>query len=125
MPAAPVADELQHLGREQPHRAGRQPVGPIIVLLILPDRLVIGAEDEGRAVDEKNVVAGADRTVGLGHGLKNRRSEERAPTARRRSGQVTGTWRGQCVSEGGEIQMLLDAPKPFLEFRKEHAMADE
>ena len=66
-PRRAVAQELQHLGREQPHRADRQPVGAVIVFLILPDRLEIGAEDEGRAVDEKDVVAGADGT-GLGHG---------------------------------------------------------
>ena len=63
-----VLDELQHLGGEQPDRADRQAVGAIIVLLVLPDRLKIGAEDERRAVDEENMVAGADRTVGLGHG---------------------------------------------------------
>ena len=63
----PVADELQHLGREQPHRAGREAIGPVVVLLVLADRLIIGAEDKRRAVDEKNMVAGADRTVGLGH----------------------------------------------------------
>ena len=64
----PVANELQHLGREQPHRAGREAIGPVVVLLVLADRLIIGAEDKRRAVDEKNMVAGADRTVGLGHG---------------------------------------------------------
>ena len=66
--SSPVADELQHFGGEQPHRAGRQAVHPIIVLLILADRLIIGAKDERRAVDEKNMVAGADRAMGLGHG---------------------------------------------------------
>ena len=63
-----VLDELQHLGREQPDRADRQAVGAIVVLLVLPDRLKIGAEHERRAVDEEDMVAGADRTVGLGHG---------------------------------------------------------
>ena len=67
-PASPVANELQHFGGEQPNRAGRQAVRPIIVLLILPDRLIIGAKDKRRAVDEKNMVAGADRAMGLGHG---------------------------------------------------------
>ena len=64
----PVADELQHLGREQPHRAGREAIDPVVVLLVLADRLIIGAEDKRRAVDEKNMVAGADRAMGLGHG---------------------------------------------------------
>ena len=63
-----LADELQDLGREQPDRPGRQAVRAIVVLLVLPDRLIIGAKDEGRAVDEKNMVAGADRAMGLGHG---------------------------------------------------------
>ena len=67
-PRRAVAQELQNLGREQPHRADRQPVGTVIVFLILPDRLEIGAKDEGRAVDEKDVVAGADGTGSLGHG---------------------------------------------------------
>ena len=62
-----VAHELQQLGGEQANRADRQPVGTVIVFLILADRLEIGAKDEGRAVDQKNMVAGADRTVGLGH----------------------------------------------------------
>src|ERR1700733_6550993 len=67
-PPRPVANELEHFGREQPHRAGRQAVGSIVVLLILSDRLIVGAKDKGGAVDEKNVVAGADRAMGLGHG---------------------------------------------------------
>ena len=66
-PRRAVAQELQHLGRKQPHRADRQPVGAVVVFLILPDRLEIGAEDERRAVDEKDVIAGADGTMGLGH----------------------------------------------------------
>ena len=76
-PPRPVADELQHFGGEQPHRAGGQAVGPIIVLLILPDRLEIGSEDERRAIDEKHMVAGTDGTVGLGHvgSLADARSE--------------------------------------------------
>jgi hypothetical protein len=32
-PRRAIAQELQHLGREQPHRADRQPVGAIIVFL--------------------------------------------------------------------------------------------
>ena len=32
-PRRAVAQELQHLGREQPHRADRQPVGAVIVFL--------------------------------------------------------------------------------------------
>jgi hypothetical protein len=59
---------LQYLGREQPDGADRQPVGAVIVLLILPDRLEIGSEDERRAIDEKDMVARTDGTVGLGHG---------------------------------------------------------
>ena len=55
-----VADELQQLGRKQPNRADRQAVGAVIIFLILADRLEIGAKDEGRAVDEKNMVAGTD-----------------------------------------------------------------
>ena len=75
-----VADELQHFGGEQPNRAGRQAVHPIIVLLILADRLIIGAEDKRRAVDEKNMVAGADRTMGLGHGPSHKRCGFEAPS---------------------------------------------
>ncbi len=66
--SSPVANELKHFGGEQPNRPGRQAVRAVIVLLILPDRLIIGAEDKRRAVDEKNMVAGADRAMGLGHG---------------------------------------------------------
>ena len=67
-PRRSVADELEKFGRKQPHRPHRQPVGAVIVLLILPDRLEIGAEDERRTVDEEHMVAGADRAMGLGHG---------------------------------------------------------
>ena len=67
-PRRAVAQELQHLGREQPHRAHGEPVGAVVVLLILPDRLEIGAKDERRAVDEKDMVAGSDGTGSLGHG---------------------------------------------------------
>ncbi|MBV8664040.1 MAG: hypothetical protein JO107_13165, partial [Hyphomicrobiales bacterium] len=49
-------------------RPDGQPVGAVIVFLILSNRLEIGAKDEGRAVDEKNVIAGADRTRVLSHG---------------------------------------------------------
>jgi hypothetical protein len=63
-PRRAVAQELQHLGREQPDRADRQLVGAVVVFRILADRLEIGAENERRAVDQKNMVAGADRTVG-------------------------------------------------------------
>src|ERR1700684_4452560 len=66
-PGGAVAQELQYLGREQPHRADRQAVRAVIVLLILPDRLEIGAKDEGRTVDEEDMVAGTDGAVGLGH----------------------------------------------------------
>ena len=88
-PRRAVAQELQHLGREQPHRADRQAVGAVVVFLILPDRLEIGAEDERRAVDEKNVIAGADGTMGLGHGPSLARRATRgygtaAPDGRRR-----------------------------------------
>src|SRR6516225_3897821 len=76
----PVADELQHLGRKQADRAGRQPVRTIIVLLILSDRLIVSAKDERRAVDEKDVVAGSDRTRGLDHDQKHRRCGRRAPS---------------------------------------------
>jgi hypothetical protein len=37
--------------------------------LILPDRLEISAENERRTVDEEHMVAGAERAMGLGHGL--------------------------------------------------------
>ncbi len=55
-----LAHELQELGRKQPHGADRQAVGAVIVFLILADRLEIGAKDEGGAVDEKEMVAGAE-----------------------------------------------------------------
>ena len=79
-PGRAVADELQHLGGEQPDRPDRQPVGAVIVLLVLPNGLEIGAEDERRAVDEENVVAGADRTVGLGHAGRIGDVPPRAPS---------------------------------------------
>ena len=80
------ADELQHFGRKQPDRPDRQPVGAVVVLLILPDRLEIGAEDERRTVDQKHMVAGADRTVGLGHG----RHISDAPARRHRPAAAGG-----------------------------------
>ncbi len=42
-----LQDELEKLRAEQPHRARRQAVGAVIVFRIVPDRLEIGAEDEG------------------------------------------------------------------------------
>ena len=77
IPRRAVAQELQHLGREQPDRADRQLVGAIVVLLVLADRLEIGAEDERRAVDQKNMVAGADGTSELGHGGDCRQGRRR------------------------------------------------
>jgi hypothetical protein len=65
-----LLDELQHLGREQPDSAGRQAVRARIVLPVLVHRLEIGAEDEGRGVDEKDAVALANGAVVLGvHGM--------------------------------------------------------
>ena len=85
----PVANELQHLGREQPHGAGGQAIGPVVVFLVLADRLIIGAEDKRRAVDEKNMVAGTDRTVGLGHG--HHISDAPAERYRARAGSPLGS----------------------------------
>jgi hypothetical protein len=59
----PFADELKELRREQAHRAGRQLIGAVIVFRILADRLKIGAEDEGRSVDEKDVISGLYRAM--------------------------------------------------------------
>ena len=48
------------------------PVGslsePVIVFWVLPDRLEIGAEHEGGAVDQEDMVAGLDGTRDEGHG---------------------------------------------------------
>ncbi len=55
-----LADELVELGAEQAERAGGQAVGAVIVLGVLVDRLEIGAEDEGRAIDQEDMVAGLD-----------------------------------------------------------------
>ena len=65
-----LADELQKLGAEQPHRAGRQAVGAVIIFRVLPDRLEIGAKDEGRAVDEEDVIAGFHGAMMQGHDVK-------------------------------------------------------
>ena len=70
-PDRALADELVELGGEQPHRAGRHAVGAVVVFRVLVDRLEIGAEDEGRPVDQENMVAGTDRAEGgsiVGHG---------------------------------------------------------
>ena len=66
-PRRALADELQELGAEQPHRAGRQPVGAVVIFRILPDRLEIGAKDERRAVDQEDMAAGADWFMREGH----------------------------------------------------------
>ena len=66
-PAAPSRTNCRQLGAEQPHRAGRQAVGAVIIFRVLPDRLEIGAKDEGRAVDEKDMAAGADGFMREGH----------------------------------------------------------
>ena len=42
---------------EHAHCAGRQPVRPAVVLRVLVHRLPIGAENVGRAVDQKDVIA--------------------------------------------------------------------
>ncbi len=63
-----LAHELQQLRAKEPHRARRQAVRTIIISCVLPDRLEIGAKDEGRAVDEKDMAAGADGCVRGGHG---------------------------------------------------------
>ncbi len=59
-----LADELVELGREQAERPGRQAVRAVVVLGVLVNRLEIGTEDEGRAVDQKDVVAGSDGLAG-------------------------------------------------------------
>ena len=62
--------ELVDLGREQPDRAGRQPVRAMVVLHVLVHGLEVRAVDERRAVDQEDMVAGFDGTVGqrgLGH----------------------------------------------------------
>ena len=57
------ADELQQLGDEQAHRPRRHPVrDPGVVLRILIHGLEVGAEDEGGAVDQEDMVAGSDGT---------------------------------------------------------------
>ncbi len=66
-----LAHELVELGAEQAERAGGQPVGAVIVFGVLVDRLEKGAIDEGRAIDQEDVVAGAERGksgIGLRHG---------------------------------------------------------
>ena len=68
-----VAHELEQLDAEQPHRADRQAVGARIVLAVLVDRLEVGAEHEGGAVDQEDVVAGAD----AGRGAVGRRAGSR------------------------------------------------
>ena len=63
-----LAEELQDLRAEQAHGAGRQPVRRAhIVFPVLVHGLEIGAEDEGRPVDEENLVAGTKRTRWVGH----------------------------------------------------------
>ena len=63
IPAAPSRRNCSSLAANSRDRADRQPVGAIIVLRILPDRLEIGAKDERRAVDEKDVIAGTDGAI--------------------------------------------------------------
>ena len=91
-PCGAVAQELQYLGREQPDRPDRQPVRAVIVLLILPDRLEIGSEDERRAIDKKYVVAGTDGTVGLGHGGSLAEARGEGYRGRAGLGSNHGSW---------------------------------
>ena len=67
IPGGAVANELQQLGAKQPHSAGRQAVGSIIIFRVLSNRLKISAKDEGRAVDEKDVASGPNRLVRQSH----------------------------------------------------------
>ena len=66
----PLPDELEQLGAEQAHRAGGQAIRAVIVFLVLPDRLEIGAEDEIRPVHEKDMVAGLNIAMGEAHGIR-------------------------------------------------------
>ena len=50
-----------------PHSAGRQTIGAIIIFRVLADRLKIGAKNEGRAIDEKNMAAGANGLMRRSH----------------------------------------------------------
>ena len=60
-----LADELVELGAEQAQRPGRQPVGRAhVVLPVLVHGLEVGAEDEGGAVDQEDLVAGFQRAGG-------------------------------------------------------------
>src|SRR2546429_4121012 len=59
-PRRTIAHELEKLGAEEPHRSGRQTVGTIIILCVLPDRLEIRAKDERGSVNQKNMIAGSD-----------------------------------------------------------------
>src|SRR5690606_19307874 len=80
-----LADELEQLGAEQAHGAGGQAVRAVVVFPVLVHGLEIGAEDEGRAVDEEDVVprlqgtGDVDGNGGgglLGHGSRTGASRE-------------------------------------------------
>ena len=63
-----LADKLQQFGCKNPHRAGRQAIGPVIIFLILTDGLEIGPKHERGTIDQKNMVAGAHGAGIEGHG---------------------------------------------------------
>ena len=66
-----LADELVELGAEEAERAGGQAIRAVVVFGVLVDRLEKGAIDEGRAIDQEDVVAGAERGrggIGFRHG---------------------------------------------------------
>ena len=67
-PCRALADELEQLCAEQPHRSGRQAVGAVIVFRIVADGLKIRPKDEGRAIDKEDVIALLNGAVRAVHG---------------------------------------------------------
>ncbi len=65
-----LAHELKQLVAEEPYRAGRQAIRTVIVLRVLPNRLEIGAEDERRSVDQKDVISGFYWAMMQGHDVR-------------------------------------------------------
>ena len=88
-----LAHELVELGAEEAERPGRQPVGAVIVFGVLVDRLEKGAIDEGRAIDQEDVVAGAERGksgIGLRHGATMPRGRGDGEGGERQSPDAVG-----------------------------------
>ena len=122
-----VANELEELGEEQPHRARRQAVGGTsVVFRVLVQRLMVGAEDERARVDEDEPGAGTEGER-VGHepaeGMeftetiaRIRLLRNRCPGRRRRvvDGPLRQTWAGLRLGRRRcrRLGRLLPRPRP-------------